>query len=105
MGVPPEFVLGSEAIWSSRLAKLYSWFPIRRLKALLSSIGSVESHWLDKKTPLHERSKSSYGKLDQKDTWSDLDRDDLASASLHYASTLYSEEEDFAPAIGNESSK
>ncbi len=46
------------------------------------------------KTILEVVDKSDSTDVDRSDAWSEQDQEDLTSASLHYASTIYPEEED-----------
>ena len=62
-----------------------------QLGELETSIQFVETHWLDIRTIL---SQSDVTVVDQSDAWSEQDQEDLTSASLLYAETLYPEEED-----------
>ena len=43
---------------------------------------------------LQELSQSGITVVDQRDTWSEQDQKDLTTASLQYAASLYSEEDD-----------
>ena len=91
---PHNFVLESERTWSSSRAKAYALCRIRLLKARLTSIESVQTHWSDMKTILQAQTESDDSVVDRSDAWSEQDQEDLTSASLHYAETLYPEDED-----------
>ena len=60
----------------------------------LQSVKFVETHWRDMKTILEAMAQSDSTAVDRSDAWSEQDQEDLTSASLHYASTHYPEEED-----------
>ena len=81
--------LESERIWSSSRAKAYALCRIRLLKARLTSIGSVQTHWSDMKTILQAQTESDDSVVDRSDAWSEQDQEDLTSASLHYADRHY----------------
>ena len=65
-----------------------------QLGELESSIRFVETHWSDMKTILQAQTESDDSVVDRSDAWSEQDQEDLTSASLHYAETLYPEDED-----------
>ena len=46
------------------------------------------------KTILQAKTESDDSVVDRSDAWSEQDQEDLTSASLHYAETLYPEDED-----------
>ena len=62
-----------------------------KLGELKASIGFVETHWRDMTTIIFQ---SDVTVVDQSDARSEQDQEDLTSASLLYAETLYPEEED-----------
>ena len=64
-----------------------------KLGELDTSVKFVETHREDMKTIL-QLSQSDVTIVDRSDAWSEQDQEDLTSASLHYASTIYPEEED-----------
>ena len=65
-----------------------------QLGELETSIRFVGTHRLDMKTILQAQTESNDTVVDRSDAWSEEDTQDLTRASLHYASTLYPEDED-----------
>ena len=59
-----------------------------------TSIKFVKTHRFDMATILRARTESGDTVMDRSDVWSEEDRQDLTKTSLHYASTLYPEDED-----------
>lgn len=65
-----------------------------KLGELETSIRFVKPHRVDMTTILQARKAPDDTVVDRSDSWSEEDTQDLTRASLHYASTLYPEDED-----------